>query len=209
MKEGISGHKTGLPKKLLELFNARPPLEKKTDLKKPNPKVPHIGLAKYVAEFKEPDDPEYEPGPPKTRPSSPRRYRNPEMRAQARIDEESKLEKYALLFHQEPFHAAHVIALRSGLMGQHHHTCFLCIPSENLRICYQGRKPADKTHLLCRMERVGKQQLREVRHCPLLGLLKFAWSFKAIKVHSGLCRPRQPLKMSSRTGILPRMPMLW
>ena len=93
LKEGISGHKTGLPKKLLELFNARPVLERKTDLKKPKPKVPHIGLAKYVTEFVEPDDPEYEPGPPKTRPSSPRRYRNPEMRAQARIDDESKLEK--------------------------------------------------------------------------------------------------------------------
>ena len=93
LKEGISGHKTGLPKKLLELFNARPPLERKSDLKKPKPKVPHIGLAKYVMEFVEPDDPEYEPGPPKTRPSSPRRYRNPEMRAQARLDDESKLEK--------------------------------------------------------------------------------------------------------------------
>ena len=39
LKAGISNHKTGLPPKLLELFEARPALEKLTPVKKRAPKV--------------------------------------------------------------------------------------------------------------------------------------------------------------------------
>lgn len=144
LKEGISGHKTGLPKKLLELFNARPPLEKKSDLKRPKPKVPHIGLAKYVSEFKEPDDPEYEPGPPKTRPSSPRRYRNPEMRAQARIDDESKLEKYVFCSHLQAFHTAHLKEERVSLSNIPRLIPYAFLPHPRTRT--QGRKAAELPH---------------------------------------------------------------
>lgn len=46
--------------------------------------------------FAAPGDEEYEPEPAAPRPPSPRRFRNPELAAQARVDAESKAEKYAL-----------------------------------------------------------------------------------------------------------------
>ncbi|KAK9809948.1 hypothetical protein WJX72_002268 [[Myrmecia] bisecta] len=93
LKEGISGHKTGLPKKLLDLFEPLPWDDKVTALRKRKPAVPYTGFAQYVSQFAEPGDPEYEPQAEQPRPSSPRRFRNPEMPAQARVDAESKVEK--------------------------------------------------------------------------------------------------------------------
>ncbi len=93
LKEGISGHKTGLPKKLLELFEPLPPPARLTDIPKRPPKLPYLGIAQHVALFAEPGDEEYEPPPEVPRPPSPRRFRNPEMTAQARVDYETKAEK--------------------------------------------------------------------------------------------------------------------
>lgn len=45
--------------------------------------------------FAAPGDEEYEPEPAAPRPPSPRRFRNPELAAQARVDAESKAEKCA------------------------------------------------------------------------------------------------------------------
>ena len=46
LKEGISGHRTGLPKKLLELFEPRDALEFKPPVRKRPPKVLGILLRK-------------------------------------------------------------------------------------------------------------------------------------------------------------------
>ena len=93
LKEGISGHRTGLPKKLLELFAANEPLSTLTPIRKKGPKLPYNGMAGCVDLFSQPGDPEYEPPPEQERPPSPRRFRNPELKSQARVDDESRAEK--------------------------------------------------------------------------------------------------------------------
>jgi U1 small nuclear ribonucleoprotein of 70kDa MW N terminal len=93
MKEGISGHKTGLPKKLLELFAPRPQPEYKPAIRKRKAALPYTGIAQFVDQFASPGEAEYEPPPPADRPPSPRLFRNPEMAAQARVDKELKAEK--------------------------------------------------------------------------------------------------------------------
>jgi hypothetical protein len=97
LKEGISGHKTGLPRKLLELFEPLPLPPVLPAIPKRPPKLPYTGIAQYVDLFSEPGDAEYEPPPEVPRPPSPRRFRNPELAAQARVDYESKAEKCASL----------------------------------------------------------------------------------------------------------------
>lgn len=93
LKESVSGHRTGLPKKLLDLFAPREDIEGIPPAQKKPPKLPYTGLAQYVNQFAEQGDPEYEPPPPEDRPASPRLYRNLEYGAQARINTETKLEK--------------------------------------------------------------------------------------------------------------------
>lgn len=93
MKEGISGHKTGLPKKLLELFAPRPPLQFKPPMKHKKPAVPYQGMAHLVNEFAEPEEAEYEPPIKEGCPPSPRKMRNPELVFQARVEQETKAEK--------------------------------------------------------------------------------------------------------------------
>ena len=93
LKEGISGHKTGLPKKLLELFEPLPALAKAEPIRKRKPKLGFLGIAQYVSNFAEPGEPEYEPPMPEDCPPSPRLFANPELRAQARVEKESKAEK--------------------------------------------------------------------------------------------------------------------
>lgn len=95
MQEMVSGHRTGLPDKLLRLFAARAPLEpnKGPPRRSRPPKLPYTGVAQYVHLFAEPGDPEYEPPPPETRPPEPRVFTNPEMPSQARVDIETKIEK--------------------------------------------------------------------------------------------------------------------
>ena len=78
LKEGISGHRTGLPKKLLDLFAPLDPPAQLTPLKQARRK-PYTGVAQYVGEFAEPKDPEYEPAVPEQCPASPRLYANPEL----------------------------------------------------------------------------------------------------------------------------------
>lgn len=92
LKEGISGHKTGLPKKLLELFAARPPLDSLTTLKHRKPKFPYNGIGQYVHLFPESTDPEYEPQL-EGHVDGERRFRNPELATQAQVNQESKAEK--------------------------------------------------------------------------------------------------------------------
>eukprot|EP00884_Botryococcus_braunii_P002804 jgi/Botrbrau1/12524/Bobra.0169s0066.1 len=93
LKEGISGHRTGLPKRLLELFAPLDPPKVLTPLKKRPPRMPYRGVGEFVVNFAEPGDPAYEPPRPATVPPEPRRFRNPELDSQARVDKESLLEK--------------------------------------------------------------------------------------------------------------------
>ena len=95
LKEGISGHRTGLPKKLLELFAPLPLPGVLPELRKRPPKVPYTGIGQYVAGFADKGDPEYEPQPEVPRPPSPRLFKNPELAAQARFDYETRAEKCA------------------------------------------------------------------------------------------------------------------
>lgn len=86
MQEMVSGHRTGLPDKLLRLFNARAPLEpnKGPPRRSRPPKLPYTGVAQYVQLFAEPGESEYEPPPPETRPPEPRIFANPELPSQVR-----------------------------------------------------------------------------------------------------------------------------
>jgi len=92
LKAGISGHKTGLPKKLLELFEPLPPVPHKLPPHHRKPGPPYSGIGQYLEKFAEPGDAEYEP-PPKEKIPEDRVFRNPEMVAQARIEKPLKLEK--------------------------------------------------------------------------------------------------------------------
>ena len=98
LKEGISGHRTGLPKKLLELFAPLPLPGVLPELRKRPPKVPYTGIGQYVAGFAEKGDPEYEPEPEVPRPTSPRLFKNPELAVQARFDYETRAEKWVFPF---------------------------------------------------------------------------------------------------------------
>jgi U1 small nuclear ribonucleoprotein len=95
LKESVkTGHPTGLPEKILRLFVANPPLPFLEPIPKRPPKQPYSGVGQYLDEFAAPGDPEYEPPRPEDRPPSPRKYRNPELVVQARVDAETKLEKW-------------------------------------------------------------------------------------------------------------------
>ena len=94
LKEGISGHRTGLPKKLLDLFAPLEPPEQLTPVKKPKIKLPYTGLAQHISEFAEPGDPEYEPQQAAENLPSTRLYANPELPAQSRLETETRLERY-------------------------------------------------------------------------------------------------------------------
>ena len=61
MRESISGHKTGLPKKLLELFNPLPPVETKPAIHRRKPKLPYTGVGQYVDLFAAPGEPQQAP----------------------------------------------------------------------------------------------------------------------------------------------------
>lgn len=87
------GHRTGLPGKLLELFQPRPELKPGADVKKRPPKLPILGVAGLVERFASAGEAEYEPPRPSNRPASPRLCRNPELPLQTRIDTETAAEK--------------------------------------------------------------------------------------------------------------------
>jgi hypothetical protein len=96
LKESVkTGHPTGLPEKILKLFVALPPLPHLEAIPKRKPRLAYSGIGQYVSEFAAPGDAEYEPPRGEDRPASPRRFRNPELRTQARVDAESKIEKCA------------------------------------------------------------------------------------------------------------------
>jgi U1 small nuclear ribonucleoprotein len=93
MQSEVSTHKTGLPDRLLRLFTAREPLPYLPPIVKKPPKLPYSGVAQYLEHFATPDDPEYEPPAPETRPSEPRIFRSPEFAVQSRIDVDTKPER--------------------------------------------------------------------------------------------------------------------
>lgn len=93
LKESVSSHKTGLPKKLLDLFAPSICLDFAPRLRKKPAALPYTGVTQYLNNFAGPGDAEYEPPPPAGRPPSPRLYRNKEFGSQARIDSESRIEK--------------------------------------------------------------------------------------------------------------------
>ena len=95
LKESVNSvnSKTGLPPRLLELFQPRPPLPTGTEIKKKKPSRPFTGIAEYVQNFAAPGDAEYEPEPASNRPPEPRLCSNPELPSQARLDTETKAEK--------------------------------------------------------------------------------------------------------------------
>lgn len=87
------GHPTGLPTKLLGFFAPLPPMKHLPPMPKRKPKVPYSGIAAYTEHFAKPGDEEYQPEAP-DRPPEPRLFRNREFPAQARVDIETKPEKY-------------------------------------------------------------------------------------------------------------------
>lgn len=95
LKEGISGHRTGLPKKLLDLFQPLDPPTQLSKLKKPKLKLPYMGIAQYVSEFAEPSDPNYEPNPSE---GKPRLFANPELQIQANVTQDSIYERYTTCY---------------------------------------------------------------------------------------------------------------
>ncbi|KAI8466296.1 MAG: hypothetical protein J3K34DRAFT_434321 [Monoraphidium minutum] len=94
LKDSVrTGHPTGLPEKILRIFVANPPLPFAEPLRKRKPRVAYNGVAQYLDGFAAPGDPEYEPPPPGTAPASPRKFANPELKVQARVEAETKMEK--------------------------------------------------------------------------------------------------------------------
>jgi hypothetical protein len=92
LKESVqSGHRTGLPRSILDMFAPRPMPGLGTDLKRIKPKQPLVGVSQVVEKFAEPGDLEYEPKI--DRPPEPRLCRNRELPFQSRIDSETKAEK--------------------------------------------------------------------------------------------------------------------
>ena len=77
------------------------------------PRCPYSGIGPLTELFAAPGDEEYEPPPELPRPPSPRRFRNPELATQARVDYESKAEKCAPKPISAP--ARHVPGLPSAL----------------------------------------------------------------------------------------------
>lgn len=93
LKESVqTGHRTGLTRDVLHLFEAAPPLDTGTVIAKKPPKLPYTGVAQYTTLFASPGDTEYEP-PPKQDLPEVRKVRNREFSTQARIETETKLEK--------------------------------------------------------------------------------------------------------------------
>lgn len=93
LKESVSGHRTGLPRKLLDLFAPRPAPQHLPPLRKKKPNLAYTGVAQYLECFADPGDAMYEPSPMDARPKSPRTFRNRELAVQARVEIESKAEK--------------------------------------------------------------------------------------------------------------------
>lgn len=94
LRESVSGHRTGLPKKLLDLFAPRPPLPFLVPIAKKGPKLPYSGVAQWLQHFAGPEEEEYAPTRPEGAPADEGRvFRNPELTLQARIDQESRAEK--------------------------------------------------------------------------------------------------------------------
>lgn len=97
MKESVkTGHPTGLPEKLLRLFAPNPPLAhiKENCKDRKPPRVKLSGIGGLVSQFAAPGDAEYEPPcPAKEQFAEPRLLNNKEYAYQARLDEETKLEK--------------------------------------------------------------------------------------------------------------------
>lgn len=93
-KESVSGHRTGLPKKLLDLFSPRPPLPFVQPITMKKPKLPYSGVIQYLGRFSEAGDEDYAPERPEGAPDADGRvFRNSELGLQARIDQESRAEK--------------------------------------------------------------------------------------------------------------------
>lgn len=96
MKESVkTGHPTGLPEKLLQLFAPNPPLEfMKENCKQKRPSaVGWSGVGQYLGQFAVPGDEEYEPKGAGDFPEE-RMVNNREYALQVRLDEETKREKY-------------------------------------------------------------------------------------------------------------------
>lgn len=88
--------KSGLPQKVLELFDPRDDLEFKRPIRKKRPPaLPFIGLGPFVEFFPKPGDPEYQPEQPALATSEERKFRSKEYSAQVSINEPSVLERCA------------------------------------------------------------------------------------------------------------------
>jgi hypothetical protein len=86
-------HLTGLPEKLLRLFEPNAPLPLALPMAKKAPKLCMTGISHLTDQFAQPGDPEYQPPRAENTPSSPRSFRNRELPTQARIDAETLPEK--------------------------------------------------------------------------------------------------------------------
>lgn len=115
LREGITAHRTGLPKALLDMFKPRPEPEHKGPLKPRAYKIHFTPISQYVALFAEPGDAEYEPPRPDTVPEGERALRNPEYQHQARLDVETQQEKEDRI--QQAKEEAAKKALEDGIAG--------------------------------------------------------------------------------------------
>jgi len=93
LRDGITAHRTGLPKPLLDMFKPRPEPKHAAPTSHKAYKLPFTAVSQYVDLFAAPGDAEYEPPPPEGAPEGERALRNLEYKHQARLYCETLQEK--------------------------------------------------------------------------------------------------------------------
>jgi len=92
-RKNMAISKSGLPAKVLELFDPRPELPFLAPIVKKKHALPILGMAPFVGHFPEPGDPEYAPPRNEIALREDRPFRCKEYAAQVSIAEESILER--------------------------------------------------------------------------------------------------------------------
>lgn len=93
LKDAVTSHRTGLTPHLLRFFEPRAPLPYLPPPSRKKPLLPYSGVGQYLDQFANPDDPDYQPTPPPTRPDNPRIFANRELEVQCRLDVPTRIEK--------------------------------------------------------------------------------------------------------------------
>ena len=96
-RKNMAISKSGLPTKVLELFDPRDELPFMAPVVKKKPALPLLGVAPFIGHFPDPDDPEYEPEKTEIGKLEDRAFRNKEYSGQVSIETESVRERCELL----------------------------------------------------------------------------------------------------------------